>query len=391
MKLHSIAMMLAVLFTVGTAAGEATAPTRETRAVWLWPNTVRDQGAEKIAAKLAENHINVVLLLVKGEAGSAAWDSKVSIAKGPSDVLKAMSDACQARNIELHAWVIFTGDRAWVEKHPDDGYMRVGSKDNPDIHRPAGGHRVCPLSDEYRAYFLARIRELISRPETYKLAGIHLDVIRYPHMSYCFCPRHQAKAKELGIDLDHVRDVIKKTLYGGDKNLYFNLVKSGTDPDINKWVALRENDIESMVKQVRETMDQVDPKLQLSAAFMPEGGEKDDTFAIAHYAQNYRTLGAYMDFICPMTYHRSFKKPVSWPTDIAVNAHKKSGTTVLAGFADPEDADIIIAAQRQNGIPGFVFFQYTRLEPVGWEKIRSVVTGPAAPRHELSAPIRTRK
>jgi uncharacterized lipoprotein YddW (UPF0748 family) len=388
-----ILMMLAATMTMRCAAAEAeAAPARETRAVWLWGSVVRTEGAEKVAETLAKNNINVALMLVKGEAGTAAWDSKVALAKSPGDdVLKAMAAACKKRGIDLHAWFVFNGDRAWTNQHPADAYMHCGNKSNPDIHTPKDMFRVCPLSEGYQKYFLGLIREIIEQPEPYPLAGIHLDYIRYPHMSYCFCPRHQAKAKELGINLDHVREAIQKTLIGGDKEYYFNLVKRGTDPDVNKWVTLRQDDITNIVKQVREMMNQVDPKLQLSASFMPEGGEKDDTFGIAHYAQNYQRLGYYMDFICPMTYHRQFKKPASWPAEIALNAQKKSGTTVFAGFADAEDMEEVISTARRKGLHGFAFFRYATLKPADLQKLSSLTGIPARPWHELSAPVRTQK
>ena len=75
-----------------------------------------------------------------------------------------------------------------------------------------------------------------------------------------------------------------------------------------KWVQQQQDEITSMVREVREAIQKRKPKVQLSAALMPEGGEKDDAFALCNYAQNYREIGKYLDFICPMSYEGSFQQ-----------------------------------------------------------------------------------
>ena len=53
----------------------------ETRGVWMWPSDVRQKGAEVVAERLSQHHINKVFFLVKGTAGRVCYPSK--LAPGP--------------------------------------------------------------------------------------------------------------------------------------------------------------------------------------------------------------------------------------------------------------------------------------------------------------------
>ena len=71
-----LAALLAV-FAFGTARAEAMP--EEMRAVWIWGQTVSNQGASNVASKLKSNGINTVMLLVKGVGGSCSWNSSVCL------------------------------------------------------------------------------------------------------------------------------------------------------------------------------------------------------------------------------------------------------------------------------------------------------------------------
>ena len=243
---------------------------KDVRAIWLWAETVRQKGVEKVVGDLAEHHINMAIILVKGINGSTAWDSKVCLKKHTgADILHDFAAACKKKNIAVHAWFVVNSDAVWIAAHPEDGFYHAGSAKEPEIHPATDKPRVCPLSQNYRNYILAMIKELASQPDKYPIDGIHLDYIRYPHVVYCFCPNHQAKAKELGINLDNVRKYVLAN--GSDKEAYNKAFKSG-DPDVTKWVKMRETEIEDIVKNIKAELKATNPKLQLSAAFMPEGG-----------------------------------------------------------------------------------------------------------------------
>ncbi|MBQ4106896.1 MAG: family 10 glycosylhydrolase [Lentisphaeria bacterium] len=386
-------LLMAVAFCCTGCAGTL----RETRAMWLWGSVVRDKGADFVAKDFRAHNLNCAVMLVKGMGGSASWDSKIALKKNLSkgDVLEQFGKACKKNKIDLHAWFVVNSDEAWLEKHPEDHYYHCGkdSKDNGAVY-VSDCERVCTLSTGYRNYLLAMIRELAENAGKYNLKGIHLDYIRYPHAVYCFCPKHIAKGKALGVDIERLREILKDTFYRGKTNAYMK-AWIAKDPDVIKWVTMREDEITELTADIRKIIDEVNPKLELSAAFMPDGAEKEPSFGICHYGQNWTRLGHYLDFICPMTYHSTFKKPVTWPGDIALRGEKITGTTVLVGLGDSndyEDAAKVISYGRKLGMRGFCYFRYNLLDKPGkWAAFDAVDEKPALPLNDCVAPCRKGK
>lgn len=135
-----------VLCTTLLCSCSSTVEMAEIRGVWLWGATVRQQGAEKIAAKLKENKINTVFLLVKGQSGVAEYPSRVALEKvSDRDVLKEAIDAFKPQKISLHAWIVFHADQKWVAAHPEDALYHAGNpaEGKPDPYPVES--RVCPF------------------------------------------------------------------------------------------------------------------------------------------------------------------------------------------------------------------------------------------------------
>ena len=350
---------LLTVFAFGTARAEAMP--EEMRAVWIWGQTVSNQGASNVASKLKSNGINTVMLLVKGVGGSCSWNSSVCLSPNKNDALATYTSTFRNYGIKCHLWFIFNSDDAWLAKHSSDHVYHYG-KGSPYI---TDGSYVCPISD-YRAYFLNMIREVLSKPSRYPIDGIHLDYIRYGHAVYCFCPKHITKAKSLGINTTNVLNALKTTFVDGNDSYYFNRYRAG-DPDVTKWVQMREDEIKSVVDDVGALIRQYQPGLTLSAAFMPEGGESDPTFGICHYGQNYAQLGPSLDLICPMTYHKGSSKAYTWCSDVATRAAERSGTRVLTGMAGEDSvANIIADSRARGGTSGYIIFRYGSLTTTNW-------------------------
>ena len=395
-------LLLVLLFTPAAwGASAAAAPQEKTpdpdevRGVWMWSSAVRQKGAEAVAKQLAQHHINRVFFLVKGYSGKVCYPSKLAPALEPgTDSLKEIVTACHKRSIEVHAWYVFNADNNWGKNHPEDAMYHVGkpnawdkgpySKNDDPQKIP-----ICPLSPGYRSYFKSLVQEVL---EGYDVDGIHLDYIRYGHLCYCFCPRHQAFAAKNGIQVGKVREAIYTTFYAPKKqsDLYFNLYRTG-DRNVTHWVGMREEEIDQAVKAIREVVKAKKPSLALSASFMPEGGELDDAYALCHYAQNYATAGSQLDYILPMTY---WKNP-QWVAQIAHNAEKKSHRPVYSGLWASEQVANPAAKEGQNdspqattpgtmpalklqqnvqalrkqGIKGFVLFQYGSMTDRLWKEL----------------------
>ncbi len=364
----ALALLLAMALSDG-AAETAQAPSAKTpsRAVWVWGQTVREEKAERVAARLMAAHLDTALLLVKGGSGTASFAARSAVRRQPGgDVLQQMLDACRPRGIGVHAWFIFHGDAAWVKAHPDEARHSCGTSDS-GATRPSD-EGVCPAAPGYRAYLQQLISELLER---YPVDGLHLDCIRYPTLASCFCPRHRELARQAGIDFAKVRQAaIKSTHDSAARSHLIDLYRQG-DPDVRRWVDLRREEIDSFVRQTARLLRQARPGAQLSAALMPEGADDDDAFALCHYAQDYRTVGAACDFICPMSYHASYGKPAIWPAEVAVRAAKRSGRPALAGlqaFAPSTAANLgdgLREVQRRH-LAGFALFRYGSMTPDRW-------------------------
>ena len=350
-----------------------------------------EQGGEKVAEQLARHHIDHVFFLVKGLSGQVCYPSKLAPAlPGGKDTLKEFLSACHKRKIELNAWYVFNADSHWGQVHPEDAMFHAGRPkawDQGPYAKNEDPHKIpiCPLSAGYRNYFSSLIQEVVDR---YDIDGIHLDYIRYGHMCYCFCPRHQALAAKNGIRFEKVRQAVYDTFYSPrkDSDHYFQLFRAG-DPDIVRWVAMRQGEIDSAVKDIRKIVKTKNPSLILSAAFMPEGGELDDTFALCHYAQSYATAGSQLDYILPMTYCQNSQ----WTAQITHNAESKSHRPAYSGVwasalpasygakdeeglpanenrhsSPPLGLDGNIESLRQQGIKGFVLFEYGSISDRMW-------------------------
>ncbi|MCX7918341.1 MAG: family 10 glycosylhydrolase [bacterium] len=348
-----------------------------TRAIWVWETTVAHEGVENVVNRLAQYKFNKIIVLVKGNSGEVAFKTSSShTTVGKQDILQELTSACHKKDIEIHAWFMFHGDKRWVDNHPGEAIYKAGDTANWAAGPvPAKNEKVCPLAPGYRNYFKSLISDLL---DNYAVDGIHLDGIRYTHIMYCFCPRHQQKAKELGINLDHIRKIVYKSI--AEKNIQrgtFVEAYTNGDPDIVKWVKFRQDEITSMTQEIKEIIHKKKPNVNLSAALMPEGGEADDAFALCYYGQNYWQLGTYLDFICPMSYEGSFGKKSDWVIDIAKRTALRTGKPVYPGIQGftaegtnkpftATDFATTLQAIYQHNLNGFTIFRYGSMTDEMW-------------------------
>jgi uncharacterized lipoprotein YddW (UPF0748 family) len=154
--------------------------------------------------------------------------------------------------------------------------------------------------------------------------------------------------------------------------------------------AMCREEIDLAIKDVREIVKHKKHSLVLSAAFMPEGGEMDDTFALCHYAQSYTTAGAQLDYTLPMTY----SKDPQWTALITRNAQSKSHRPAYSGVwaserpalygelesdglsvnnsqgsASTPGLEANIETLREEGVKGFVLSQYNTISERMWSRL----------------------
>ena len=380
-----VTALLFVALSPGTTLPATARQEYGVRGVWLWGSTVRQLGAEAIARDLEANHVNVVFLLVRGTAGTAAYKSRLAPPADPDnpdrDVLAEMIAACHPRGIEVHAWFVFNHDKAFADAHPEERLWHLGKADTGYQPYEVTDGRVCPDSQTHLEYTEAMIREVL---ENYDVDGIHLDYIRYGHAVFCFCPRHYEKAKNLGIDIENVRKAIARTFYDSpygpkDPEYVFRAYEREDYPehrDVRAWMDIRAAEIRAAIESMRRVVKQIKPNVAFSASLMPEGALADSrTFALCHYAQRYSDAELY-DFICPMAYHAEYGKTPDWVGTVTQGAIAESNgkarvyTGIQAyGKVTPQELVAAIKAARLSGADGFVLFRYGEISAEEWSAI----------------------
>lgn len=377
---------------------------KEVKGMWVFGESVRLRGASSITSTLSQHGITDVFLLVKGENGKVGYTSRFAPSVDSSrDTLREMIPACHAKGIRVHAWLSIEADAFWASHHPEDAMYHVGNpamwNKGPYLKSNVNELRyICPLSTTYRSYMENIIREIL---DNYNVDGIHLDYIRYPHIVYCFCPRHQKKAKELGIDLRKVRSAVYRVLYGKDSASYArdsenycadteSYLKDTTvianryvraynrkDTDLISWVNQRNNEITSFVQDVYSQISDRKPSVKLSISLMPEAGKDNNELALCYYAQDYQTLCPYLDFIVPMVFNRTYGENQDWASNIVKNVARSTNKTVYAGIQlygkrgsysknDFENAIKTFSIITSRNVKGYVIFQYGAMSEPMW-------------------------
>ena len=217
------------------------------------------------------------------------------------NVLTALLDKLKNTNIRVHAWIT-------CFKDADGNWIN-----------PQGKYTYTYNGEVFTGYNTSKIDALITSivniARNYDIDGIHLDYVRYPGTAY--------------------------------KN-------SGSTETIT-----------AFVKNVRDAVKQIKPKMAISAALMPEGA--DNAY---YYGQDYTKLAPYLDFIVPMIYKGNYRKDTVWigSTTKWIVDHT-GGKPVIAGLqtyesdsnitaipADELNSDINSALN--SGASGYVLFRY---------------------------------
>ncbi|HON41728.1 MAG TPA: family 10 glycosylhydrolase [Bacillota bacterium] len=351
-------------------------------AVWMWGSTVRSQGAEAIAKKLADERVTDVILLVRGTSGKAEYASAIAPpAEAGKDALGDIIAACRPLGIRVHAWFVFNQDKAYTDAHPEDRIWHHGKANTEFKPYEIDDGKVCPASAAHLEYTNSLIREVM---EKYSVDGIHLDYIRYGHMVYCFCPAHIEKATKLGINVDKVREAMFQTLYASpaNPNHLFEAYAAG-EPDVVAWVNMRQAEVREAAASMRAAAKSINPNVVFSASLMPEGAiDESKPFAMCHYGQSYDDAGKLYDFVCPMAYHIDYSKPAEWVGDITRGTVQAVGDVPiyigLQAYPDKCTYDELKAAALAGldaGAAGVALFRFGTMTGPRWAAIKDVMEG----------------
>lgn len=286
--------------------------------VWMWPQSVIDQGADRVSALCASIGVTDIYFLTKGLAGTASYRSALAPQCSDRDLLAELLDAAHERGIRVHAWLTSASDEDYKQRFPESGrchYTRGKDKG------------LISLADEgYIAYMEQIVRELCSR---YAIDGLHLDYIRYNHLLYGWSEEDMARYAASGADIAHLKKLMDMTFLGEqNSSCIFDAYRAG-DPSALALAQARRCDVRRFAEALTTCARAERKELILSAALMPEGAYEDTAFADLHYGQSYEDAAALYDAVLPMAYSKAYEKDGSWVRLVAEGTLKQGVKNIM--------------------------------------------------------------
>lgn len=385
-KILSMLLVLAVLFScIGTAfvttasatTAEAAASTKAGTdemivADWLFNETVYYRNAEDVMSEYADLGITDVYFLVKGTAGRVSWKSNVpgTVQSFPEkDLLAETCAAAKKYGVRVHAWMVVGQDDTYRTANPSAVayHFRIGTNYSSYNLTPFMNLR----DSGYRSYMRALIKEL----NTYDIAGIHFDYIRYGTLFYDWgAEARNALINDYGITKAEYNAAVKAMCvtaneeysgnycYSTNSDGYYiysssgtyasgvtfaeALVGQGSTDALNgtKKVAQMRKDL---VKNfIAEATADLSSDKDISCAIMPEA--VSDYAASAYYCQDPAVLKDVVDYVSIMTYASQYGGASTWPASLAKTCAKAGCNAISAvqtfdcenSNADPTCTDI---------------------------------------------------
>ncbi len=293
---------------------------------WTWDRAVRHLRNSGFSA-----------LFVNMSNGTHAWYpsqvlTEYAEVQKRGDQLRQCTAAAAGYGIEIHVW------RACfrtTEGSVDPRRLQVAFDGKRD------GTWLCPLNPVNR---VSEIRAAVEIAESYPVAGVHLDYIRYAGRDYCFCDTCRAAfEQQVGRRLAPWPAVVR------------------TDAALlRQWEAFRAQAISTLVRDIRAAVLAVKPGCRISAAVYP-----DATGARASIGQDWGRWAdeGWVDFVCPMNYTES---PAVFAEQLQRQLVRtaRTATAVFPGIGmSTEGMDAIAVIQqigtaRRLGARGFILFEY---------------------------------
>lgn len=326
--------------------------------VWMWPQSVRNRGAQAVVSICARTGITDIYFLTKGLAGVSSYPSRVVPCDEKRDLLLELLAAAHKKGIRVHAWLTSASDAHYKKSHPHSGRC----------HFTRGRDQaLIALSDEgYLRYMEQYVRELCRQ---YDVDGLHLDYIRYNHLLYGWGEEDMIRYAASGADPAHLRQLMEDTFLRGGESLptrIFDALRAG-DPHVLALANTRRKDVVRFASALTAAARAERPGLLLSAALMPEGAYDDTAFADLHYGQNYEDAAALYDYVLPMAYSKAYEQDAFWVRAVAEGTMKRGLKAVIGlhaydgGTGPSLQADL--AALSQTGVEGTCLFREGAFAP----------------------------
>ncbi len=321
--------------------------------VWMWPDSLLENGVEKTFDMCARAGVTDVYLLTKGLNGSTIFpyaEAKQTVLG--RDLLQEALEAAHSRGQRLHAWFTSAGDAAYAAAYPERALY----------HYLSGPHaRIVSITDcEYQRYMCRIIRHMVKH---YAVDGLHLDYIRYNSVICGWSKEDMARYAAYGVDIGRIRHMMDKTFVGDHKDeaYIFNRYRCG-DRDVHLLAEARRLNVRVFARLLSDAAREERPNITISAALMPEGAYDDLAFSDLHYGQHYTDMADIVDVALPMAYSCSYHEDEQWVAmvtrgtmqrglHIVTGIHAFDGGTGLSVQKD------VAAAENIKGADGVCLFR----------------------------------
>ena len=317
--------------------------------VWMWPKSVRVDGAEAVVSRCKRAGVTDIYFLTKGMAGTVSYRSAIAPMDCERDLLGELLEAAHACGIRVHAWFTSASDAAYKDKHPESGRYHYTKGRNQGL---------ISLADEGYIAYMADVTREVCR---YPVDGLHLDYIRYNHLVYGWSEEDKARYAAQGADLDHLRAMMDRAFRDEEGPEHFFEAYRNGDESVHALARARRKDVVHFAATLTTVARAAKPDIILSAALMPEGAYDDIVFSDVHYGQNYEDAARLYDYALPMAYSQAYDKDGAWVRDVALGTMKRGMQTIVGvhayegGTGETLQADI--AALQDVPVAGVCLFR----------------------------------
>jgi len=345
----------------------------ETRAVWVVRYSLTSIGSVDRVVEIADQmNLNTLLVQVRGR-GDAYYPSEVApraeeLESMPReyDPFTRLIERAHAQGLEVHAWInvylVWSAGRLprsqlhVVNAHPDwiavrsDGRKLVEMVPEEFQEERVEGMYLAPGNPEVRRHLREVVREIVTH---YHVDGIHLDYVRNPEPDVGYdAGTRTAFMREFGIDPASFASAPDSALLG-------QIGEAGIADLRARWMQWQREQVTAFVRDVRNDMDLINPRLKLTAAVIA-----DQTAALNRYLQDWpRWLReGLIDAAIPMAYSPNtvtFVRQIAAARSLPTERHLYAGVGIYNESAR-EAADKIRRA-RSLGVDGIALFSYDAL------------------------------
>ena len=308
----AVAVAAAVVAAVLLAAVPASAQ-EETRALWVVRYSLTSMGSvDRVVDIATQMNQNTLFVQVRGR-GDAYYPSDIApraeeLESMPReyDPFMRMVQRAHEQGLEVQAWVnvylVWSAGRPprsalhVVNAHPEwiavrsDGRKLVEMLPEEFQEERVEGMYLAPGNPEVRRHFRDVVREIVTR---YPVDGIHLDYVRNPSPDVGYdAGTRTAFMREFGIDPASFASA-------PDSALLSRVGAEGIADLRARWMQWQREQVTALVRDVRNDLDLINPKLKLTAAVIA-----DQTAALNRYLQDWpRWLReGLIDAAVPMAY-----------------------------------------------------------------------------------------